>query len=101
MSMLATVGQARVQVYRRPAVAISSTGDELVEVAGKPLDHQIRNSNGYSLAAQVRRAGGAAGNSAGARDKQDATRRLIERGWRRICCSSRAASRRASTMWWR
>lgn len=80
VSMLATVGRSWVRVYRRPLVAILATGDELVEVAGKPLDHQIRNSNGYSLAAQVRRAGGAPEILPVAPDEQDATRRLIERG---------------------
>jgi molybdopterin molybdotransferase len=45
-------------VFARPKVAILSTGDELVDVAEKPLAHQIRNSNSYSLAAQVGAAGG-------------------------------------------
>jgi molybdopterin molybdotransferase len=41
-------------------VAILATGDELVDVGATPLLHQIRNSNSYSLAAQVRQAGGEA-----------------------------------------
>ncbi len=40
-------------MYTRPRVAILATGDELVEVAGEPGPTQIRNSNSYSLAAQV------------------------------------------------
>jgi molybdopterin molybdotransferase len=39
-------------------VAILSTGDELVDVAAEPGPNQIRNSNSYSLAAQVQQAGG-------------------------------------------
>jgi molybdopterin molybdotransferase len=39
-------------------VAILSTGDELVALGQKPLPQQIRNSNSYSLAAQVTRHGG-------------------------------------------
>ncbi len=37
----------------QPRVAIVATGDELVEVDQQPLVHQIRNSNSYSLAAQI------------------------------------------------
>jgi molybdopterin molybdotransferase len=51
-------GAARLKVYRRPRVAIVSTGDELVAVDAQPLQWQIRNSNSYSLAAQVKALGG-------------------------------------------
>ncbi len=53
IAMAAGAGKARISVYRRPRVAILPTGDELVEVAETPGPHQIRNSNSYSLAAQV------------------------------------------------
>ena len=56
IGLLATVGQAEVQVHRLPTVAILSTGDELAEfadfaevVAGR----KIANSNSYALAAAV------------------------------------------------
>jgi molybdopterin molybdotransferase len=39
-------------------VAVLATGDELVEPEEQPLPYQIRNSNGYSLAAQILAAGG-------------------------------------------
>jgi molybdopterin molybdotransferase len=54
----AAAGAATVEVYVRPRVAILATGDELVELDAEPLPHQIRNSNSYTLAAQVARAGG-------------------------------------------
>lgn len=54
----AACGAAELRVFARPRVAILSTGDELVDLAAQPLPHQIRNSNSYSLAAQVQRAGG-------------------------------------------
>ncbi|HEX3985343.1 MAG TPA: gephyrin-like molybdotransferase Glp [Acidobacteriaceae bacterium] len=54
----AACGAASVPVFARPRVAIVSTGDELVDVAQAPLAHQIRNSNSYSLAAQVTAVGG-------------------------------------------
>jgi molybdopterin molybdotransferase len=49
----AACGATHLSVFARPRVAIVATGDELVEVDQKPLPQQIRNSNSYSLAAQV------------------------------------------------
>jgi molybdopterin molybdotransferase len=60
IAVAAAVGKTRLAVFRRPRVAILSTGDELVEAAQTPGDFQIRNSNSYSLAAQVIAAGGEA-----------------------------------------
>ena len=54
----AACGYASLPVYTRPRVAILATGDELVPVADQPLPHQIRNSNSYSIAAQVLQHGG-------------------------------------------
>lgn len=49
----ASAGLSALTVYSRPQVAIISTGDEIVAVDSRPEPHQIRNSNSYSLAAQV------------------------------------------------
>ena len=49
MGVLSTVGKITVKVARRPQVMIISTGDELIDVAEKPLKHQIRKSNVYTL----------------------------------------------------
>jgi molybdopterin molybdotransferase len=57
IGMAAASGRAELRVFQRPRVAIVATGDELVELDRKPLTHQIRNSNSYSLAAQVLAAG--------------------------------------------
>lgn len=59
IALAAAVGKISPNVYKKPRVAILATGDELVDVAAKPGAHQIRNSNTYSLAAQVIVAGGA------------------------------------------
>jgi len=56
--MAAAAGSASLQAFRKPRVAILSTGDELVDVAEKPGPSQIRNSNSYSLAALVAANGG-------------------------------------------
>lgn len=54
IGILATVGKSSVEVFPAPTVGIISTGNELVDVNSKPSVAQIRNSNGYSLAAQAR-----------------------------------------------
>ncbi|MBW7898471.1 Molybdopterin molybdenumtransferase [Candidatus Brocadiaceae bacterium B188] len=54
IGILATVGKSHVEVFAAPTIGIISTGDELVNVGMKPSAAQIRNSNGYSLAAQSR-----------------------------------------------
>ena len=53
----ASCGAAELLVSEQPTVAIFATGDELVEPGQPALDHQIYNSNAYSLAAQVIEAG--------------------------------------------
>jgi molybdopterin molybdotransferase len=58
IAMAAGAGRSKLRVYRQPHVAILSTGDELVELARVPGPFQIRNSNSYSLAAQVSAHGG-------------------------------------------
>jgi molybdopterin molybdotransferase len=58
LAIAASVGKAHLVVYSRPTVAVLATGNELVDLDIPPGPTQIRNSNGYSLAAQVLAAGG-------------------------------------------
>ncbi len=78
--MLAAAGREQVLVFAAPRVAIVATGDEIVPVGDAPRDFEIRNSNAYSLAAQVARAGGVPEILPVARDEPEHTRELIERG---------------------
>jgi molybdopterin molybdotransferase len=80
VAMLAAFGRSRVAVFTRPTVAIVATGDEIVEVNQTPADFQIRNSNAYSLAAQVARAGGIPHILPIARDTVEQTREMVRRG---------------------
>jgi len=82
VAIAAAVGKSRVQVFRRPRVAVLATGDELVEIEATPGASQIRNSNSYSLAAQVQAAGGEAVRLAVAPDERRRLRELIEEGLR-------------------
>jgi molybdopterin molybdotransferase len=80
IALLASVGQSRVKVFRRPVVAIVPTGDEIVEIDEIPREFQIRNSNAWSLAAQVARAGGTPDVLPVARDTVEHTRSAVARG---------------------
>ena len=80
VAILAAFGCSQVNVYHRPRVAIIATGDEIVEVCEQPADFQIRNSNAYSLAAQVTRAGGVPDILPVARDTEEHTREMVGRG---------------------
>lgn len=80
IAALATVGQAVVEVFRLPSVAILATGDEIVEIGDQPLPHQVRNSNSYMLASLVRSAGGLPTILPIARDRPEDLRPLLERG---------------------
>lgn len=57
IAVAASVGRAELRVFTKPRVAVLATGDEIVEISAQPGPNQIRNSNTYSLAAQVRAAG--------------------------------------------
>ena len=80
IAMLAAFGYSQVRVYQRITVAILPTGDEIVEVDQAPADHQIRNSNAWSLAAQVARAGAVPRMLPVARDTLEHTRSMVEAG---------------------
>jgi molybdopterin molybdotransferase len=58
IALAASVGRSRVVVHAKPTVAVLSTGDEVVDVDMPPRPNQIRNSNSYSLAAQIQASGG-------------------------------------------
>lgn len=57
IGLLAAVGLAQVQVYRRPRVGLFSTGAELIDV-GQPLyPAKIYNSNSYTLQGMLQKVG--------------------------------------------
>jgi molybdopterin molybdotransferase len=80
IALAATAGQSRLQVYNRPQVAVLTTGDEIVSIDATPGPTQIRNSNSYSLAVQIRHAGGEPVLLPIAPDEPRKLRTLIEEG---------------------
>lgn len=57
VALAAACGRSRVVTYAKPRIAVLSTGDEVVDIDLPPGPQQIRNSNSYSLAAQISAAG--------------------------------------------
>ncbi len=78
----ASVGRAQLQVYAKPRVAVLATGDEIVGISETPGPTRIRNSNSYSLAAQVAAAGGEPVILPVAPDEPVRLRELVEEGLR-------------------
>ncbi len=80
VGLLAMIGRTSLPVYRRPRVAVISTGDEVVEPdAPRPVG-AVRDSNRYALLAAVREAGCAAISLGIAPDDRTTQRELLLRG---------------------
>ena len=80
LGLLAGNGKSTVLVSAKPSVAVIATGDELVEVEETPKPDQIRNSNSYTICAQVEEAGARPTALGIARDDLDDLRRKICQG---------------------
>ena len=80
LGVLASFGYSKVRVVCKPKVNILATGDELVEVADKLSEGQIRNSSSYALAGFVEQAGGEATLLGIVRDKRKRIRKAIKAG---------------------
>jgi molybdopterin molybdotransferase len=80
IGVLASLGMATVRVYRRPVVAILSTGDELLDVGEPPGPGRIYDSNAYSVAAAVEQAGGIARRLGIAADTVEALTAKVREG---------------------
>jgi putative molybdopterin biosynthesis protein len=80
IAMVAAVGCAHVAVWRRPKVAVISTGDELVP-PGEPIrPGAVYDSNAAILAAAVEEAGGTAVTLGIGRDDEGQLARLVGEG---------------------
>jgi molybdopterin molybdotransferase len=80
IALAASVGKEKVSVFARPHIAVLTTGDEIVDVTAQPGPTQIRNSNSYSLAAQIIEAGGEPALLPIAPDEPGRLRQLIQQG---------------------
>jgi len=58
MGVLAALGRTEVSVYKRPVVAVISSGDEIVPVDQTPALSELRDVNSHTLSALVLSTGG-------------------------------------------
>lgn len=77
IGVAAATGHARLPVRRRPRVALTSTGDELVEVGETVGPGQIPDSNRWALLAALREAGSDVHVLGIAPDRPDPLRRVV------------------------
>jgi molybdopterin molybdotransferase len=82
LAVAAQVGHSTLHCYKKPRVAILSTGDEVVPITESPGPFHIRNSNSVSLAAQINLAGGDPVPLGNALDRVDDLSAKIEEGLR-------------------
>ena len=54
IAIAASAGMARIRVASQPALAVISTGNELIEPGEPVLPHQVRRSNAYAIVAALK-----------------------------------------------
>jgi len=78
LGLLAMLGVAQVYVYRKPRVALLSSGDELIPVDAPLRPGKIRDSNTYTLSALVEESGAEVLSLGIAADRREAVEALLE-----------------------
>jgi molybdopterin molybdotransferase len=79
LGLLAMLGFANVLVYRKPRIALFSSGDELLPVDAPLEEGKIRDSNSYTLAALIEEVGAEVIRLGVAKDDPDSVKALLER----------------------
>jgi molybdopterin molybdotransferase len=77
LGLAAAIGTARLHVFRRPRVALTSTGDELVEVGQTPGPGQVVDSNRWALLAALQEAGASVTQLGVAPDRPEPLQELV------------------------
>lgn len=60
IGILASLGISHIKVYSKPKIAVLATGDELIGIDENLKEGKIRDSNSYTISAQIKRLGGEA-----------------------------------------
>lgn len=80
LGVLASLGIPNIQVYRKPNVALVTSGNEVVNVEEKITAGKIRNSNSYTLWGLVKECGCEPVQLGNARDSEEESERKIKEG---------------------
>src|SRR5262245_51848994 len=81
LGLLSSIGVARIEVVRRPRVAILTTGDEILPPGSKPEGYRIVDSNSVVLRALVFRDGGELLPARHLPDRPDEIRAVMMADW--------------------
>jgi len=79
LGLLAMLGFEKVEAFKKPRVALLSSGDELLEAGAKLEDGKIRDSNSYTLAALIESAGAQVVRLGVAKDTRQSVTALLEK----------------------
>lgn len=80
IGLMSSLGLSEIEVYKRPRIAIISTGDELLDITEPLSPGKIRNSNAYTLAAYCKELGAEPLIMGTVKDKKDEAAKLITEG---------------------
>ncbi len=80
IGLMSALGITEVEVYKRPRIAIISTGDELLDISEPLSPGKIRNSNAYTLAAYCKELGADPIIMGTVRDKTEDVAQFIKQG---------------------
>lgn len=79
LGALTGIGISSLRVYRKPRVALISTGDEIVDVDTEPLPGQVRNINQHSLAGLIEQCGAELSDLGVVRDDREALAKTLRK----------------------
>ncbi len=82
LGLLAMLGVSNAEVYKKPRVALLSSGDELLAVDAPLESGKIRDSNSYTLAASIESAGGEVVRLGVAKDTRESVAELFQKAIR-------------------
>jgi molybdopterin molybdotransferase len=82
MGLMAGIGKTEILVFRRPRVAIISSGDEIIPIDESPSPGEVRDINRYTIVSMVEESGGNPVFLGIAKDRFEDLKEKIETGLR-------------------
>jgi len=79
LGLLAMLGIANVNVYKKPRVALLSSGDELIDVDSPLTEGKIHDSNSYTISALIQHTGAEVIRLGVAKDTRESVQGLLQK----------------------